>query len=131
MVDAQELSKSCGMSVILPQRVLEPASFAKYDLRPLGVPFAAEDPPTTVLRFYDEDTKSRYNDMIDLCGTVGGRDNYVVNGRVNLFVQRSPYSGRRCMFANPAADDRAKAHYCQNEASYAPVWWLWRVPISS
>jgi hypothetical protein len=38
---------------------------------------------------YDKDPKLRGNEMINLCGTAGGPNDYVVERSVNLFVQRS------------------------------------------
>jgi hypothetical protein len=89
MVDAQELRKRSGMAVVLSQWVLELALFAKQNLRPLGLSFAAEDPPTSVLRLYDEDAEARDNDMINLCRSIRGRDDDVVKSRVKISVQRT------------------------------------------
>lgn len=73
--------------VVLPQWVLEFEAALVEFLRPLRLPFAAENPATHVLRFQHEDAVGREKNVVDLCGAVWGIQGDVVQAAVDLLIQ--------------------------------------------
>ena len=73
-IDAKEFLESLDVAVVLVKRILKPELLLEVNGCPVRVGSVPEYPARPILQLNDKDSKSRHDEVVDLCRTAHSRN---------------------------------------------------------
>ena len=88
LINFKVLCETFNMSVVLPDWILEARFLAVNGLRPLRGIFRAKYPALHILCFNHKDSIRGDDNVVDLSGSISGRDNDIIKASIDTLIQR-------------------------------------------